>query len=308
MFLDIDTSGRIMPITAHESHEIRQRKFPVRRHSPETQARLRQHSMRTVAGRMVMILNILVRRRRSTQPVTYPESGMPSGTTPRESWILAIDTSTEQAGLALGDATGLYEQSWAAGRTQTTSVLPEIDTLLHEAGIPITDLGAIAIASGPGTFTGLRVGMSIAKGLVLARDLQIFGIPTLDIAAAGAEDESDVVAVLPAGRGRVVWQRYGKRGDQEPRNMTVPEFVEHLADVPEVLVIGELPAEHRATIEQAHSRTRWENRRPAILLKQARERWLRGEVDDPVTLEPSYLHGMTVIAGPVSDRLRREER
>lgn len=239
--------------------------------------------------------------------MAYPDSGMPSGTTPRESWILAIDTSAEQAGLALGDATALYERSWAAGRTQTTSVLPEIDTLLHEAGIPITDLGAIAIASGPGTFTGLRVGMSIAKGLVLARDLPIFGIPTLDIVAAGAEDESDVVAVLPAGRGRVVWQQYGKRGDQEPRNTTAPEFVEHLADLPEVLVVGELSAEHRATIEQVHSRTRWENRRPAILLKQARERWLRGEIDDPVTLEPSYLHGVTVAAGPVRDRLRREE-
>lgn len=225
----------------------------------------------------------------------------------RENWILGIDTSTEQAGLALGDGSRLYERSWAAGRTQTTSILPVIDALLQQAGIATTDLQAIAIATGPGTFTGLRVGMSIAKGLVLARDLPLIGVPTLDVVAAGAPDASDLVALLPAGRGRVVWQRHGDSGNRELRNTTLPELVEYLAAIPEVLVIGELPPEHQATVERGHSRTRWENRRPGVLLDLARERWVGGMEDDPVTLEPNYVHGVTVTAGPVRDRLRRND-
>jgi tRNA threonylcarbamoyladenosine biosynthesis protein TsaB len=239
--------------------------------------------------------------------VAYRESGTSPFTTARGNWVLAIDTSTERAGLALGNGPHLLERSWEAGRTQTTSVLPGIDALLQEAGIAITDLAAIAIATGPGTFTGLRVGMSIAKGLVLARELPLIGIPTLDIAAGGANDVKDLIAVLPAGRGRVVWQRYEPYADQEPRNTTVPKLVEYLTDKPEVLVIGELAPEHQQTIGHSHNHTRWENRQPGILLERARERWLRGEADDPVTLEPTYLHGVTVIAGPVRDRLRKED-
>ncbi|HEV2074593.1 MAG TPA: tRNA (adenosine(37)-N6)-threonylcarbamoyltransferase complex dimerization subunit type 1 TsaB [Thermomicrobiales bacterium] len=239
--------------------------------------------------------------------MTHLESGTLPSIPASGDWVLAIDTSTEQAGLALGHGSCLFERSWEAGRTQTTSVLPAIDALLREARIKVSDLAAIAIATGPGTFTGLRVGMSIAKGLVLARDLPLIGIPTLDIAASAVNDVTELIAVLPAGRGRVVWLRYGPYADQEPRNTTVPQLVEYLTDIPEVLVIGELAVEHQQTIERSHTHTRWENRQPGILLERARERWLRGEADDPVTLEPTYLHGVTVIAGPVRDRLRKED-
>jgi len=156
-------------------------------------------------------------------------------------WMLAIDTSTEQAGLALDDGHRAIERSWHAGRSQTTTVLPAIDALLREAGITVVDLAAIAVAIGPGTFTGLRVGVSIAKGLILAREIPLIGIPTLDVTAAGGDASAQhVVAVLPAGRGRVVWQRYGRDADVGPHNTTVAELVDALADSPDALVVGEL--------------------------------------------------------------------
>ena len=238
--------------------------------------------------------------------MTHLESGAPPCTCASGDWVLAIDTSTERAGLALGNTSRLFERSWEAGRTQTTSVLPTIDALLKEAHIGLNDLAAVAIATGPGTFTGLRVGMSIAKGFVLAREIPLIGIPTLDIAAGAAVGGTDLIAVLPAGRGRVVWQRYGPVGDQEPRNTTVLQLVEHLTGIPEVLVIGEVAPEHQQTIERSHNRTQWENRQPKILLERARERWLRGEEDDPVTLAPTYLHGVIVTAGPVRDQLHKK--
>jgi tRNA threonylcarbamoyladenosine biosynthesis protein TsaB len=222
-------------------------------------------------------------------------------------WLLAIDTSTERAGIALGDGREMFTRSWEAGRTQTTSVLPAIDALLHEAEISPAVLAAIAVATGPGTFTSLRVGMSIAKGLVLAREIPLIGIPTLDIAAGAVTDAHELIVVLPAGRGRVVWQRYGEHGEPEPRNTTVPELIESLEGSPEMLVVGELAEAHRTAIEEVYPKVRWQHRDPGVLLQLARTRWLRGEVDDPVTLEPRYLHGVTVSAGPVQDRLKRTQ-
>lgn len=221
-------------------------------------------------------------------------------------WILGIDTSTEQAGLAVSDGQTDVVRSWCAGRMQTTSVLPAIDELLQKARITVRDIDAIGVAIGPGTFTGLRVGLSLAKGFVLAREIPLIGIPTLDIAAAGIESAADAIAVLPAGRGRVVWQRYrSAKSSESARNTTVPELIEALAGMPAALVTGELGEEHRTLIEQAHAHVRWQHRNPAVLVDLARQRLGQGPPDDPVTLEPTYLHGVTVQAGPVQDRLRR---
>jgi tRNA threonylcarbamoyladenosine biosynthesis protein TsaB len=224
----------------------------------------------------------------------------------RKDAILAIDTSTEHAGLALGTLDGVLVRSWPAGRTQTTSVLPVIDDLLHEVGLAPSNLSAVAVATGPGTFTGLRVGMSIAKGIVLALGVPIVGIPTLCITAAGVPDADDLIAILPAGRGRVVWQRFGPEGDASPHNSTLDELIQHLESLPDVLVAGELSEVHQGRIEQAHGRVQWEHRDSAVLLRLASERLGQGDADDPVTLEPIYLHGVVVQSGPVQDRLKRK--
>lgn len=222
--------------------------------------------------------------------------------------ILALDTSTEWAGIALDIGKHVRSRVWQAGRTQTTSVLPAIDEMCREAGIAPSDLSAVAVATGPGTFTGLRVGMSIAKGIVLAGGTPIVGIPTLEITAAAVSDAMDLVAVLPAGRGRVVWQRFGPKQDGSPRNTTLDELIDMLRETPEALLAGELAEAQRARVEAAHARVRWEPRDPAVLVQLARERLARGETDDPVTLEPTYLHGVTVAAGPIQDRLNQKSR
>lgn len=222
--------------------------------------------------------------------------------------MLALDTSTEWAGIGLAVGADVRTRVWQTGRTQTTSVLPAIDDMCCEAGIAPSELDAVAVATGPGTFTGLRVGMSIAKGIVLAGGVPIIGIPTLEITAAAVADEEDLVAVLPAGRGRVVWQRFGPSRDASPRNTTLDQLIEALQGMPEVLVAGEIAEAQQERVEAAHDRVRWEPRDPAVLVRLARERLSRGDVDDPVTLEPTYLHGVTVAAGPIEDRLNQKSR
>jgi tRNA threonylcarbamoyladenosine biosynthesis protein TsaB len=211
-------------------------------------------------------------------------------------WLLAIDTSTGQAGIALTNGENLAQQSWPAGRQQTTMVLPAIEHLLSQCAVSLDQVGAVAVATGPGSFTGLRVGMSVAKGFVLAAERAMVGVATLDLVAAPCVALGiDCVAVIPAGRGRVVWARYDAAGGGDlPRNSTFEELLAALDEIADPLVIGELAMEQRGTLAgrgvplapAAMAATR-----AGVLAEMGFERWGRGEVDDAATLEPLYLHG-----------------
>lgn len=227
-----------------------------------------------------------------------------------EPLLLAIDTSTEVAGIGLAAGEWSAEIIWPAGRMQTTSVLVEIDALLARCGRTIEDVSAVAVAIGPGTFTGLRVGLSVAKGLVLARDVSLIGVPTLSVTAAPFLDAGiGVLAVLPAGRGRVVCAMMVPDGAAiEHRNVTFEEFAAE-AESLDLLVVGELSGEQRAVLAArgvALARAAASVRRPALLAGLAMDRLMNGDVDDPATLEPRYVHGVRVTTKPVIDRLRRQ--
>src|SRR5215210_4654870 len=148
--------------------------------------------------------------------------------------ILGIDTSSSQGGIALYDGRTLSTRSFPAERSHTTTLLSEIHHLLDRAEISVPGLAAIAIAIGPGAFTGLRVGFGVAKGFHLATKVPVIGISTLQATALGyATCGSPVVAVIGAGRGRLVWARYeansgGLDQSRPPRNGTVSELVEEL--------------------------------------------------------------------------------
>ena len=87
---------------------------------------------------------------------------------PDDGPILSIDTSSGQGGIALYDGRTLSTRSWPADRSHTTTLLSEIHHLLDRAGVRVRELTAVAIATGPGAFTGLRVGFGVAKGFHLA--------------------------------------------------------------------------------------------------------------------------------------------
>lgn len=223
--------------------------------------------------------------------------------------MLALDTSTEMAGIGLAGDGRIAEIVWPAGRTQTTSVLPEIDALLARTGRSIDDLGAVAVAIGPGTFTGLRVGLSIAKGLVLARDVALIGVPTLAVTAAPfLQAGVPVLAVLPAGRGRVVCAAASPPTSLDaPHNLAFEAFVDRAA-ASGLLVVGELSEEQRTLLsarDVALASAAASIRRPSVLASLALVRWAAGDVDDPATLEPLYVHGLQASTKPVQDLLRR---
>ena len=103
--------------------------------------------------------------------------------------LLAIDTATRYASIALYDDAGIVaEQSWRSENNHSVEVMPAIERLLSLQQLSPEDLTALAVAQGPGSFTGLRIGMSIAKGFCLALDIPIIAIPTLDSVVYAAGD------------------------------------------------------------------------------------------------------------------------
>jgi tRNA threonylcarbamoyladenosine biosynthesis protein TsaB len=217
-----------------------------------------------------------------------------SATVRKPNWLLAIDTSTERAGLALTDGAETAELSWYAGRDQTVAVLEQIDHLLSLEHIDAARLAAIAVATGPGMFNGLRVGMSLAKGLYLASGTRLIGVSTL---AATAEPfrglVPNVAAVVAAGRGRMVWQIFP--GDAEPVNGTADELAAAVEARPgDVLIAGDLDPAQAERLTGAGGALVPEptlrQRRPGTLAALGWQRLRAGAFDDPVALAPVYVH------------------
>ncbi len=119
--------------------------------------------------------------------------------------LLALDTSTRNVGLALFDGVQiLCESTWVSKDYHTVELAPAVEEAFRKAGLAREGIGALAVALGPGSFTGLRIGLALAKGMALARHLPIIGIPSLDIlAAAQPVLDLPLAVVLRAGRGRL---------------------------------------------------------------------------------------------------------
>lgn len=113
--------------------------------------------------------------------------------------IIAIDaTSTDlSVALAAPDGAALAEDSWSGGHRQSAELLPRLLALLDASGRTLADTRAVAVGSGPGSFTGLRVAMSLGKGIAAALGVPIIGVPSLE--AWLASDPEAVAAVSRAG-------------------------------------------------------------------------------------------------------------
>lgn len=98
--------------------------------------------------------------------------------------------------------------------SQSNSLLIDIDTILEEAGLSLQDVDLLACASGPGSFTGLRIGIATLKALAATLDRPCAGIPTLKAVAHAAGPSTATVALLPAGRGELFAQMFSVSDDE----------------------------------------------------------------------------------------------
>ncbi|MEP0807419.1 MAG: tRNA (adenosine(37)-N6)-threonylcarbamoyltransferase complex dimerization subunit type 1 TsaB [Chloroflexota bacterium] len=212
--------------------------------------------------------------------------------------LLAVDTSTPQVGLALYDgARVLAECAWRSSQRHTVELAPAVADLLTRCGATMNDVQALGVALGPGSFTSLRVGLSLVKGLALARHIPLVGIPTLDVLAhAQPLGRHPLLCAIQAGRGRFalgVYKTSRKRWQaQGPARVVNLEALMAEAQSP-ARVCGEFSVEEIQKMKAAGIRLATPAasvRRPSVLAELAWERWQAGDVDDEAALAPIYLH------------------
>jgi len=118
--------------------------------------------------------------------------------------LLAIDTATRRIGIALYDGVQvLHEAVWQSPFRHTVELTPAIVQALSVTGLKVTDLDVIGLTIGPGSYTGLRIGAAVAKGLALSCNLDLVAVSTFEAMAIALPPNPDVrmAVVLEAGRG-----------------------------------------------------------------------------------------------------------
>lgn len=168
--------------------------------------------------------------------------------------LLAIDTATQYMSIALHDGGAMIaEHSWHSGNHHSVELAPAVQGMLDHASVTPNDLTALAVSTGPGSYTGLRIGVALAKGMALANDLPLVGISSLDIlAAAQPPMQGALLLVLGAGRSRIVAARYHWRKGRwkqrgEPENMDWATLMSSIDGA--ACISGEISAEGLDAIE-----------------------------------------------------------
>lgn len=221
--------------------------------------------------------------------------------------LLALDSSTSWISLALFDGTFIrYEATWESQFHHTVELAPAVARLFQQTGTSPDSLTGLAVAIGPGSFTSLRIGLALIKGMAFALNIPVAGVHSLDvIAAAQPLDERPMLAVLHAGRHRLAHVTYKVEGDTwvaqgEPAVADARELVNTIESP--TLICGELSQEARKIIGR-----RWKNanlapperclRRAGFLAALGWARILAGQTDHPAALSPMYLSTVDNIPG-----------
>ena len=140
--------------------------------------------------------------------------------------ILAFDTSLDACSVAISYKDNLLAQNFELmHRGHAENLLPMIESVRNQADVSYDQLDLIAVTTGPGTFTGVRVGLAAARGLSLALNVSLLGVSTLEVLATAAlfqvvEEHSGIIASIDAKRGQLYLQTFDSLG----RSVTIPRI------------------------------------------------------------------------------------
>lgn len=206
--------------------------------------------------------------------------------------IIAIDAASTDLSVALAepDGTLIAEDAWSSPQRQSAELLPRILSLLTAAGRPLAAATALAVGTGPGSFTGLRVAMAVAKGLAVGLARPMFGVPSLH---AWLEADPDAAAAAARAGAREAYVLV--READEPRIVDRDE----LAALPRPLIAAAELASAFG-LDGAHS-----PRAAGAIARRAAERLVAEPAgDDLRTLEPIYLRAPRGVAAESTERVR----
>ena len=224
---------------------------------------------------------------------------------------IAIDTSTNFAAVALAeDGRTLAEMNWRCGQNHSVHLLPALSFLLKQQGLEAKSATEIIVARGPGSYNGLRVGLSTVKGLAFSLQIPVVGISTMEVEAyQQAERGLPVCPVFNAGRGEIAAAVYQKVNGQWARlvaeHVTTVEALCASISAPTIFCGEYLPAVAQRLEEMLADKAVLVSpaaglRRAAYLVELGDKRLKAHDHDDPSTLQPLYLR-----APPITEPKRR---
>ncbi|MGA7872078.1 MAG: tRNA (adenosine(37)-N6)-threonylcarbamoyltransferase complex dimerization subunit type 1 TsaB [Candidatus Binatus sp.] len=229
--------------------------------------------------------------------------------------VLGLDTSTSIGSLAL-IAGGSVAASIARPVTSHGAALPgAIDELLEAAGLALSGLGAIAVGTGPGSFTGLRIGLSYAKGIAMASGCALVGVPGFDAMASAALERNNIergrlVCVVVDARKREVYTALYRVVADGLEKLSEESVValEHLASriAEDVMFVGDERAKDAAALVQSRGyrvavfETGMLDLRGVCVAALGGARFARGETDRAASLEPLYIRTPEATFKPTS--------
>jgi tRNA threonylcarbamoyladenosine biosynthesis protein TsaB len=237
--------------------------------------------------------------------------------------LLALDTSTRQASVALCDEYALYgEYTWQIGSNHSVELLNRVQRLVAECGNTMQGIDGVAVATGPGSFNGVRVAVATAKAFAFALQKPLVGVSTLEIIAVQQRQwRGPVCSILEAGRSDLyaacyIFDELDNNGEITYHTrqlgdylvLTPQQLVSYLKEhvniwvgvpgerqLPPFLFCGELSEATRQVLSaQMPGRSLFVNnlqatRHASLLAQLALQRLQEGRVDDPMLLEPLYL-------------------
>jgi tRNA threonylcarbamoyladenosine biosynthesis protein TsaB len=214
--------------------------------------------------------------------------------------ILGVDTATWRASVGLVvDRTVVAEQSLLTTGNHAASLLPLIDDVLRQAACPVDALDALAVSSGPGSFTGLRIALSVAKGIAYATGARLVAVPTLEALARTVADHHGVICtVLDARKGELYAASFESSAAGLKRltadALVTPESLLDALPTP-CIVLGDAVERYGALIESRLGRQvtllPFETHAPrgGVVAAIGLERLQAGQAADVHQLEPFYI-------------------
>jgi tRNA threonylcarbamoyladenosine biosynthesis protein TsaB len=211
--------------------------------------------------------------------------------------VLAVDTTQPRASVAVADEGRLLAEEQSSGEAvQSRWLLPAVESALGRLGLRPAAVDLFAVTCGPGSFTGLRVGLASVQGLALATQRPCLGVPTLDVLAYGVRGSAPaIVALMSASRGEVFWGVYDSaaRLAGERRVGALESALAHAP--PRSAFVGDAVAVARAAIAAAVERAGFPETSGYLAATLARLALEHAHEAGPASaLRPLYLRGAAI--------------
>ena len=214
--------------------------------------------------------------------------------------VIAIETATMAGSIAIIDAARVISEITLNARaTHSERLMAAIDRLLGDSGLAIDDMDGVAVSIGPGSFTGLRIGLSAAKGLSYASGKPLIGIPTLDALALNMTFSRYLICPIQDARKGEVYTALYRPGDNSPEKMTDDMAVDPSAlagmITQKTVFLGDGVNRYRELLMKQLGELYNEAPIPLQLPRAsnvamlALKRLEKGDTDDPFTMIPRYI-------------------